>query len=271
MTSALVAGLLPYDSGKTTFARSLVRELVDRGVDVGISKPISGISGWYQYDCVLKSIEHGFLVGEDMYKLHSVAKSSDPIALEGPVIFLLLPPDPERVGWETSIYTSIGFHHQVSVIRVTNPKESKHYYVPLNLRRTTDSLKKEVEKFLSVVDAEPIELREVEEILVSSRKDADECLNYINLKHEFTVLESFNNAAAPTAGSLDVDVVVVVAPGKAAVYDGRDYRKAVSALSSVKEPWKITTEEVVQLLHPTTKMELKPKKVEGVLKQIRLI
>jgi len=170
------------------------------------------------------------------------------MVIEGPVIFLLLPPDPERIGWESSIYSSIGFHYQVSVIRVTNLKESKHYYVPLNLQRTTAPLKREVEKFLSIVNPEPIEVQEVEEILINSRKDADECLNYINLKHDFVVLESFNNAAAPTVGSLDADVVIVVAPGKAAVYNGRDYREAILALSGMKEPWKITTEEVVPLL-----------------------
>jgi len=62
MTSALIVGLLPYDSGKTTFARSLVKELVESGVDVGILKPISGISGWYQYDYIVKSIEMDFLL-----------------------------------------------------------------------------------------------------------------------------------------------------------------------------------------------------------------
>lgn len=79
------------------------------------------------------------------------------------------------------------------------------------------------------------------------------------------MIESYNNAAAPTAGSVDSDVVVAVAPGKAAVFSGNDYRKAIIALSDLKEPWKVTTEDVLPLLHPEKTIELKPRKTEGVL------
>ncbi len=229
--NVLITGFLPYDSGKTTLAKSLIEEAYERGIDVGFSKPISGINGWYQYEYVVKSIEVGLLIGEDLFKLHTAAKSLDPIEYEGPVVTLLLPPDPEKVGWEVGVYTSVSLPNQISVIRISDLEKTKHYYVPSNVERTVESLKSQIERFLNIVNAEPIEAEESEELLLNSRNIADRCLNYLKKKHEFFVIESYNNAAAPTANSLEVDVVAVVAPGKVAVFSGNDYRRAVLALS----------------------------------------
>ncbi len=258
--NVLITGLFPYDSGKTTFAEFLIEEARDRGIDVGFSKPISGINGWYQYEYVIKSIEARLLIGEDMFKLHIAAKSSDPIEYEGPVVSLLLPPDPEKVGWETSIYSSIGLQNQISVIRISDLEKTKHYYVPSNIEKAVQSLKNDVKKFLSIVEAEPVGAEESETLLLNSRSNADKCLDYLRRRHEFFVIESYNNAAAPTTKSLEVDAVAVVTPGKAAIFSGSDYRRAVLALSGIKEPWKIVTEEVVSLLDPMMIIDIEPKK-----------
>lgn len=265
MLSLLVVGLLPHESGKTTFASSLVEEAKERGIDVGVSKPVSGFSGWYQYDYVVKSIEKRLLIGEDVYRLHEAAKSSDPIEIESPVVSLLLTPDPERVEWKSAAYTSLALQYLILAVRVTNINQSRHYYVPQNIERTTTTLRKEVEKLVAAVNPRQIGVEDIERLLLASRKDADECLNYIKQKHEFTVIESYNNAAAPTTGSVESDIVVAIAPGKAAVFSGSNYRKAIIALSDLKEPWKVTTEDIIPLLHPEKTIELKPGKTEGVL------
>ena len=254
----LVTGLLPYDSGKTTFAKSLLEEARGSGIDTGFCKPISGINGWYQYEFVVKSIERGLLIGEDMSILHAAAESSDPIEHEGPVVSLLLPPDPEKAGWSADVYSFAGLQNQISVIRVSDPEKTEHYCVMSNVERTVQSLKKYVKKFLSRVRAEPVESERVEELLLNSRNCADRCLEYLRGNHEFFVIESYNNAAAPTVKSLDVDVVAVVAPGKAAIFSGNDYKRAILALSSVKEPWRIVTEEVMFLLKPLAVIDVEP-------------
>ncbi len=218
------------------------------------------INGWYQYEYVVKSIEAGLLIGEDLFKLHTAAKSLDPIEYEGPVVTLLLPPDPEKVGWEVSVYSSVSLPNQISVIRISDLGKTMHYYVPSNVERTVAPLKSEIERFLNIVNAKPIEAEESEELLLNSRNVADKCLDYLKKRHEFFVIESYNNAAAPTANSLEVDVVAVVAPGKVAVFSGNDYRRAVLALSSIKEPWRVTTEEVVSLLNPALTVDIEPKK-----------
>ena len=257
----LVTGLLPYDSGKTTFAKSLIEEARDSGIDTGFCKPISGINGWYQYEFVIKSIESGLLIGEDVFRLHVAAESSDPIEHEGPVVSLLLPPDPEKTGWSTDVYSFAGLQNQISVIRISDPEKTKHYCVMSNVEKAVPSLKKCIKKFLSCVKAEPIESEKSEILLLNSRNCADRCLEYLRRNHEFFVIESYNNAAAPTIKSLEVNVVAVVTPGKAAVFTGNYYKRAILALSSVKEPWRLVTEEVMSLIKPLAVIDVEPGKV----------
>ena len=50
MRKVLIAGMIPHDSGKTTIGLKLIEILKEKGVRTGISKPISGFNGWYQYE-----------------------------------------------------------------------------------------------------------------------------------------------------------------------------------------------------------------------------
>ncbi len=272
----LIVGLLPYDSGKTSLAESLITEAVEVGLDVGVSKPVTAVSGWYQYNTLIRSIELGLLVGEDMYRLHNAANSSDPLEFEGPVVSMHMPPDPERVDWQSSAYMSFSLLDQIVAIRITSVKENKHFYVPSNIKRLTNTLKGEAEKLLSSLHPKPVEIsrENIDEMLVKATEYADECLEHITNKHEFIVVESYNNAAAPTHGSLKATAVVAVAPSKAAIYEGDLYRKALMAISDIKEPWQSTTEEILCLLRPTRTIELNPtpskmcKRAEGLLDAI---
>lgn len=261
----LIVGLLPFDSGKTSMAQSLAREARGRGFDVGVSKPISSMSGWYQYSCVERSIQYGKLIGRDVYKLHEAAGSNDPIEREGPVVSLLTPPDPERVDWESKEYLGLNLSSQLMVTRLTGVNETKHYYVPSNTQRITGVMKEEVKRVLdSVENPVEVELEFINELLFKSYTMADECLKHIMDKHDFVVIESYNNAAAPTAQSINVQSVIAVAPGKAAFYTGSLYRKALKAVSSIKEPWKTTTEEILKLMRPFKTIELTPSSAETV-------
>ncbi|MFO7968183.1 MAG: ATPase [Archaeoglobaceae archaeon] len=261
----LVVGLLPFDSGKTSMACSLISEARERGYDVGVSKPLSSMSGWYQHSCVDRSIDYGKLIGSDIYKLHEAAASSDPIEHEAPVVSLLMPPDPERVEWESKEYLGMNLPSQLVVIRVTNMKGTKHYYVPPNAERLTNTMKEEVRKVVDSVE-NPVEadLEFVNELLFNSYVIADEFLKSVADKHDLMIVESYNNAAAPTAKSLNTRSVIAIAPGKAAIYSGELYRKALTAVSSIKEPWKTTAEEILKLMRPFKTIELKPSSSERI-------
>jgi predicted P-loop ATPase/GTPase len=253
----LVTGLLPFDSGKTTVAEFLISEAANT-FDVGVSKPVTTLSGWYQYQSVERSIKLGILIGEDIYRLHTAARSSDPIEIEGPIVSLLLPPDPQRVNWNTSFYSSMAFHHQISVVRISTKSETKHYFIPSNVRRASHPLRRRIERLLKILRPSPIEAEEAEYLLLTSKSAADECIEELNLRHELVVIESHSNVAAPTAASLNSELVLVVAPGKLALFHGDEYRRAVGVLTELKEPWRITTEDVLQILKPIDVFDIEP-------------
>lgn len=143
MTMILVIGSLPDGSGKTTFAESLVSEMRDAGIDVGVSKPFCSSNGWYHYEVIEKSKEFGFLVGRDILKLHDAAKSRDEIEMENPVASLTVPPDLEKLEWNFSQYQfSI---NQLVVMRVTDER-THHFLVSSNLDILSGMLREEIEK-----------------------------------------------------------------------------------------------------------------------------
>ncbi len=263
----LVVGLLPYESGKTTLARYLIEDAVDRGFDVGVSKPVSSTNGWYNYDCIVRSAKYGKLVGNDIYILHKASKSSEPIEFENPFVLLLMPPDPERIEWRSSAYTALSITEQIVLIRITTLKETKHIYIPSNAERITNTLREELDVLINRLDPKPINLthENLNNLIFRSYIISDECLEYIVRNHEITVIESYSDAAAPNRKSLDSDFVIVVAPSKIAIYNGEMYKKALDVVANVKEPWLTKTEDVLPLLHPIKTVELKPFKRVDIL------
>ncbi len=260
MTTILVTGLLAFDSGKTSVALSLVKDAVSKGIETGICKPVSAFSAWYQYGCVLHSIKRRKLIGEDIYRLHLAVGSDERIEVESPVAFLHAPPDPERAGWETSPYTAMGLQDSTLVYRISDCEKTEHYVIHKNLGRVTAVMRKEIDNLLEFLDPPPIEPEKfvLDRVLTEGRKIADECVGYLAKKYELLLIESFNNTSAPTLRSLDADKVVVVAPGKLAVYRGKDYRRALYAISNMRDPWRITVGNIVNLIHPESVVELRP-------------
>jgi len=257
----LIVGLLPFDSGKTSLALSLIAEALSRGIDVGVIKPVTAFSGWYHYSSLVRSIEFRKLIGEDIYRLHVKAESRDPIELESPVVLMHMPPDPERVEWQSSFYTALNLNEQIIALRITNPSDTNHYYIPTNLGRLTDAMRNLALKLIESLKPAPKEIEEIDSILLNLGELADECVEFVSSKHEFTIIESYNNASAPTRSSLNADVVLLVAPSKVAIYSGERYRKAVEIL--LNPPWLISSEEVASLLKPVKIVETKPTKNES--------
>lgn len=261
----LVTGLLPHDSGKTVAAVSLVAEAVSRGIDIGVAKPVSGFNGWSQYRFLEESARLGLLIGEDLYRLHRAAGSRDPLEMEGPVVVVLTPPDPASLEWRMSSYKEISYavHRQALLARITGciggAPVTAYLYSRSHARRTHTALRRMVEEILrgkQYVEADPLVIEEAlsHEALIN----ADSCLEKMFGKHESLVVESYNDAAAPTSLSLQVDAVLVVAPGRIALYKGERYAKAVHVIRGSRNPWQIVTQTVVDLLKPEASIETMP-------------
>ncbi len=264
----LVTGLLPYDSGKTTITLMLAEELRNRGLRIGYFKPVGGHNGWYQYETVMHSLELGVLVGHDAYIVADRLDMLDLIDMISPLDILTMPLDPFSPGFRSSTYISrmnnpIG---SAAIARITSVWTSndldrlersstyifcKDTYERLNkyLRKTIDDL---IDVFRSKKNTVVVEANTdyLEKILSSPKlyESIDSALKIVSSMYDLVFVESYNDSAAPTPGSLDSRLAIVVAPSKVAVYDGERYRKSVLLTTYTSSPMFLTTSKIIDIL-----------------------
>ncbi len=237
----LVSGLLPFDSGKTTVARILIEGLRERGVSIGVSKPIAGHSLWYQHGSISNIARENMLVGEDAVVLRDSAGSKDPLPMINPLDIGTLPPDPEQFISSLSVYYDhVGTTLRSAIIsrvsRCNGDKVSyRHFVISDNLRVLNRDLRASFNRLLNYIkgEVEEVAFGAFERIVGDAVKHAERCLDTLYSMHENLLIESFNDASAPTVNSLNVDLVVVAAPGKVFVYEGDLYRRAFYVTSSI--------------------------------------
>ncbi|RLF05778.1 MAG: hypothetical protein DRK00_03530 [Thermoprotei archaeon] len=246
----LIVGYLETDSGKTSLAISLIRALKARRRIVLAAKPIAGHSAWHQYQTVINSRKLRLLVGEDAYRLATEVNMVDKVQLLNPIDVLIAPMDPARTGGLVEEPLNI------AIMRVTScGRELKvdHFICEEVVEKTPRLLAYELREVARSLRPPPkklslLEAREVLEREASAR--ADECLALLEKECEDLVIESFNNAAAPTPKSLKADYVLAVTPGRVDLFDGSEYREAVSVIASLGMLTKLTVGEVSRYLKP---------------------
>lgn len=256
-------GLLENDSGKTSVATSLVREARSRGIKALGVKPVGGHSAWGQYDTLVRSLKYRMLVGEDAYRLWLASGRAEPLEAISPLDVLTAPPDPENVrSFEEYLGLSENIANVAVMLRVTRLKGdrfvTRHYLAEENLEKAVSPLKDDIRELAGLVKAERITGEELLELAARASEHVDSILRRLLPKYELFVVESFNNAALPTPLCLEADWVVLVAPGRAYVYQGDKYSKAVESLVSIRGP-NITTLEVSRYLKPLGTVALLPR------------
>ena len=251
----LVVGLLPYDSGKTSVAAALTSELRARGVDAVAAKPVGAHSAWSQHHTVELSFKLGLLVGEDAYTLWLASGKAEPIELTSTLDVLTAPPDPTKAFYEAASQIT----WQAAVIRETHLEDApktRHILIPENIALTTPPLQDELLKLASALKAKPAERREVAKVITEASAEAEKSLKVLEERHEVLIVESYNDAAAPTP-SLSYSTVIAVAPGRALVYPGDRYRLAAKAAR--QPPNQLTVDKITPLLKPKHTIPTKPR------------
>ncbi len=271
----LVSGVLPHDSGKTTVAKYLIKELISRGFRVAASKPIAGHSAWHQLFSLLRSIELGILVGADALELHRVCRAPKRLEVLNPLDTLQVPLDIEYFkSPKTYINCMSRFEETVGVARISkclseDEVESTYYIVKSNVIRTPERVIDLISKLLESVsrNSKVVSVETSNDLISILREEGielcDECLKMLLSKYEVVVVESFNDAAAPTHFSSMADIVFIVSPGKVMVVDGRRFSKAFNFVLNVElnlHPWGVwvTTSQVLPLLRPVGVVDVEP-------------
>jgi predicted P-loop ATPase/GTPase len=227
----LVAGLVPFDSGKTWFALGAALAARERGLRVGVFKPVAAHNLWYSPRAVRKSLELKLLVGNDVLLYHEKGLVED-IGVSNPVAVATAPPDPSAyasVGDYMRDFEDVGRIAVLSRVYAFDERAHSHYVHAENLRKMGARVRRLVEKMGGALGAAPRSFAGLSAYLTSNEVAAnlDKCLRELERGRDLVFVESFNDAVAPYGALLEsVDAAVIVAPGKAYVYlDARKLRE----------------------------------------------
>ena len=249
----LINGGLPHDSGKTRFGLTLISLLREVGINLFPMKPVAGHNGWYSYSTLTRSMELGVLVGNDA--LNYYENTGESIEEINPFAVLFFPVDPESIERNFPYYLSLMDRGYPVMMRMT--VEQKRMYLRAPSRLISSSMRDVLERLISRFDPVPVEEREMWRLIENSGEIVhNNVISALN-RHKNVLIESYNNASCPTYYPPGVDYVITIVPGRAYVFDGREYSKFLS-LSSLP-PWLIKTEEAFKFLKPETyTLELAP-------------
>ncbi len=265
----LICGLLETDSGKTTVAMGLIRNLIELGYDIGVFKPISFHNWFYQHDTSKENIKKGSLFSEDIRKLAKVAELDLPYELLNPVDGITFPPNPLFFIEKRMLarYYSL-FHNTLSIVGLM--RFSIRGSISLDIYALNDDLiEREYfyydEDFINKILAKAQVILKVhgpDQIVNLMRYYAPHairtCYQYLRRMFRNLVIESLNNVAAPSLDVLDVDLVLVTAPGTVMVYEGPRYRKAVLLYASFHRTLDIRTSDIITLITPLKYFKISP-------------
>ncbi len=265
----LVAGLLPYDSGKTSFALELIKALIDHGFRVAPFKPIASHNAWYHYEALINSIDYGALIGRDIYRLARAAGYSDRIEMLSPIDMLIAPLDPvhyfDSMQFLIDSYTTL--FRQAVLLRISMPingeLKTRHYLIRENYDGMIESVKQDVNELIGKIGfIHELTFEEFMNMILDPNlyHKADEMLGELKLKFDIVVVESFNDAATPIPSTMKSEYVFIVSPGRVLVYSGDDYAKTVEALESCMGPLSLKTHSIVALRKPLKSLAWKPKR-----------
>lgn len=234
----LINGLIPYDAGKTTFSLNLLRELKTLGYGFRPLKPIAGHNIWYSFSTLLRSKELKVLAGNDALKYYDETKL--PIEEINPFAALLSPPDLEKVQMNIRLYNELLSSGLPIIVRYYDCREIVHFYASSSLSIIPDSLVRPLKEFIKEVNAINVEPSNLRELLDSSPKIADLCVSKFFSSN--LIVESYNDAVAPTYLSTAVDLVFTVSPGK--VFLIEDFKKVIQLFDS--PPWNIKVSSLIK-------------------------
>ena len=265
----LIAGILAFESGKTTLALGLAREFRSRGFSVGYLKPVAGHNGWFQQDTVEYTRATGVLVGHDAYVVASELGLTREIPILNPLDILTLPLDPflkDLTLRRYLDYMSSSLRTAV-LVRFSKIGESgianNYFVVGENVSRLSSVSLALYNTIISVIGESnsftEISTMKLEDLMNNPEtyKEIDRTTGMLQGR-EVMLVEGYNDVSAPTPSSCESDYAIAVAPTIAALYDGSKYCRGIQVLSP-NRPWLARTVSVLELIgKPLRKFNIPP-------------
>jgi len=221
----LIAGLIPYESGKTWFTLSSALYARKQGLMVKVFKPVAGHNLWYSPLAVKETLKLKLLVGNDVTIYYKNNLVEEP-AIANPISIATAPPDPLIYSGRIDNYMrDLEETYSTTVLsRITNcnSKAINHHVHLENLEKTTPEVKKFIVKLASLLKAEEYPLLKLVNYMFSSsvNEDLDKCLEHLEKNSELVFVESFNDAITPYHSVVEkAGLIAIVAPSRVLVYE----------------------------------------------------
>jgi len=254
----VISGLLPQDSGKTYFTTSLAKSLRSLGYRVTVSKPVAAHSAWFQHVSLTESAALGVLVGEDVlnYLREGLMNRVDE---QNPIDILTAPPDISIYPTVNTYLESLTSSISQAIMARISLYGRRYYVIERNLARIPKLLRNEIIKLVKRLGSyEPVSAEWLINKLTS--KEVGGFIYSLVRKmlsgSDYVLIESFNDAILPVLSLASVvDLLVVVAPGKALVYRGG---KVSNYLRTAITTSNLLSRELVSLIKPDLALEVIP-------------
>ncbi len=264
----LITGANPFDSGKTTVARTIALNLKESGYSVEYFKPLSGHNYWYRHEHTMRCIESGQIFSYDAWMIKNDIQSSHPITMINPIHNLFVPARIERPGQVIPSTLSISGWDSVLVMKritqVMGGRTKDRLLVAIDLVQDGRVIMSIDEMMRLINSHEYIPIKSIEE--AQAFQDAvyegvlNEAFHEMEKNREIVIIESFNDSVWPWEGLDTVDTLVVVGPGQMFLYDPAKMHRAIEYVKKHHEPIRsVSVSNVSDLLRPIHRVELTPK------------
>jgi len=237
----LVSGVLEYDSGKTWLSISLGLLARRKGLKTTLYKPVAGHNVWNRFSSVIESRKRQVLLGNDVLLYEKYLGSLDPLELVNPIDLLTVYPDPLMLRGHSEYMLAVSsLERSLVLARITSCRNngivSNHYVFSENLATAPASVRKELVELAKVLRAAPAQPKEILGFLSSEKASSllEDCRGLLSRDKDVVIIESFSDSLLPYVGvENSVDLLFVVAPGKALVFTGEKLRQAIELLGDV--------------------------------------
>ena len=263
----LIAGMNPFDSGKTELSIRLIRALTKAQHSVEYFKPVSGHNFWLHHQHTQDCINRGMLISKDATRTRSAFSPSSNPLLSNPVHALYAPANLEKpLKTMTNTLALAGWSSVLVMQRFSRPEDGSVDTTML----VADKLIQSNEVIPTLEDvgrlshgAGIVDVNSLEEVQQYEQEHFEDYVTSsfreVEGGAEVMVIEGFNDAAWPFDGLEAVDCLLVTGPGHVYVYDAQKFRKAAYMMNRGDLPIReVTFGRVTDLLRPKGLHRIEP-------------
>ncbi len=267
-----VGGLLPYNSGKTTFVKDLLTYLTQFQSNVIPFKPLSGNNLFYNYSFLTECINSfGHVCSIDITELmkNLSINTFSPIQLN-PVHRVNTQAVAHKFAEEQSLSSFFTSYSESSSLlqRFTFVEETD---ASLRSVYLINSLSNNNRKFLhdkSLIETIRSNAETIKEYSSESEyynlnaqyyaDSIDSSFKFLEKQASIIVVEGFNNSAHPAWCIRSADIIFLIGPGSLFVYQPDVYFRTIDGYRTINRSTPTITEEVVKMIKPTDSFFLHP-------------